>query len=290
MNPDGCRIAVIGAGFSGVMTAIHLLWRCGPGERVYLVERVRAGRARPRLRHQPPAPPGQRPRGEHERVRGRAGPLPALARAASTRGAGRPASGPSPAPSSAARSTAPTSRTCCARPSPARTAATTCSSSPTRRSRCAAPAAASSWRRRAAAATRSTPRCWRWATCRPAGDPVPGFVANPWAEGALAGLRPGEPVVLLGTGLTMADVCWRWSTRASTARSTPSPAAASSPMAHAPGAGLGGTAAHRRRPALAADPLPRGPARGAARLGSARRLARGHRRRSARTCRRSGPS
>lgn len=33
------RIAVIGAGFSGVLTAIHLLWRCRPGERVYLVEK-----------------------------------------------------------------------------------------------------------------------------------------------------------------------------------------------------------------------------------------------------------
>ena len=39
MAREGCRIAVIGAGFSGVMTAIHLLWRCQPGERVYLVER-----------------------------------------------------------------------------------------------------------------------------------------------------------------------------------------------------------------------------------------------------------
>ncbi len=39
MARNGCRIAVIGAGFSGVMTAIHLLWRCDPGERVYLVER-----------------------------------------------------------------------------------------------------------------------------------------------------------------------------------------------------------------------------------------------------------
>ena len=39
MAREGCRIAVIGAGFSGVMTAIHLLWRCRPGERVYLVER-----------------------------------------------------------------------------------------------------------------------------------------------------------------------------------------------------------------------------------------------------------
>src|SRR3954468_17997121 len=36
---EECRIAVVGAGFSGVMTAIHLLWRCRPGERVYLVEK-----------------------------------------------------------------------------------------------------------------------------------------------------------------------------------------------------------------------------------------------------------
>ena len=39
MAGNGCRVAVIGGGFSGVMTAIHLLWRCDPGERVYLVER-----------------------------------------------------------------------------------------------------------------------------------------------------------------------------------------------------------------------------------------------------------
>lgn len=45
MAREGCRIAVIGAGFSGVMTAIHLLWRCQPGERVYLVER--SGRVGP---------------------------------------------------------------------------------------------------------------------------------------------------------------------------------------------------------------------------------------------------
>ena len=47
MAREGCRIAVIGAGFSGVMTAIHLLWRCQPGERVYLVER--SGRIGPGL-------------------------------------------------------------------------------------------------------------------------------------------------------------------------------------------------------------------------------------------------
>ena len=35
----GVRIAVIGAGVSGVLTAIHLLWRCRPQDRIYLVER-----------------------------------------------------------------------------------------------------------------------------------------------------------------------------------------------------------------------------------------------------------
>jgi uncharacterized NAD(P)/FAD-binding protein YdhS len=35
----GVRVAVIGAGVSGVLTAIHLLWRCRPQDRIYLVER-----------------------------------------------------------------------------------------------------------------------------------------------------------------------------------------------------------------------------------------------------------
>lgn len=35
----GCRIAVIGGGVTGVLTAIHLLWRAKPGERVYLIEK-----------------------------------------------------------------------------------------------------------------------------------------------------------------------------------------------------------------------------------------------------------
>lgn len=38
-SSGGVRIAVIGAGVSGVLTAIHLLWRCRPGDRIYLVER-----------------------------------------------------------------------------------------------------------------------------------------------------------------------------------------------------------------------------------------------------------
>jgi uncharacterized NAD(P)/FAD-binding protein YdhS len=37
---NGCRIAVIGAGFSGVLVALHLLWRCRRNDRVYLVERA----------------------------------------------------------------------------------------------------------------------------------------------------------------------------------------------------------------------------------------------------------
>ena len=38
-SDQGVRIAVIGAGVSGVLTAIHLLWRCRREDRVYLVEK-----------------------------------------------------------------------------------------------------------------------------------------------------------------------------------------------------------------------------------------------------------
>lgn len=38
--PPGCRIAVIGAGFSGVLVTLHLLWRCGRDDRIYLIERA----------------------------------------------------------------------------------------------------------------------------------------------------------------------------------------------------------------------------------------------------------
>jgi uncharacterized NAD(P)/FAD-binding protein YdhS len=31
---------VIGAGFSGVLVTLHLLWRCGRNDRIYLVERA----------------------------------------------------------------------------------------------------------------------------------------------------------------------------------------------------------------------------------------------------------
>lgn len=37
------------------------------------------------------------------------------------------------------------------------------------------------------------------------GPPTPGVVNDPWATGALDGLAPHDPVLLLGTGLTMAD-------------------------------------------------------------------------------------
>ena len=40
MASNGCRIAVIGAGFSGALVTLHLLWRCGRNDRIYLVERA----------------------------------------------------------------------------------------------------------------------------------------------------------------------------------------------------------------------------------------------------------
>lgn len=52
--PGPARIAVIGGGFTGVLTAIHLLWRCRRGERVYLVER--RGSIGPGVAYATPAP------------------------------------------------------------------------------------------------------------------------------------------------------------------------------------------------------------------------------------------
>jgi uncharacterized NAD(P)/FAD-binding protein YdhS len=37
---EGRRIIVIGAGFSGALVTLHLLWRCGRNDRIYLVERA----------------------------------------------------------------------------------------------------------------------------------------------------------------------------------------------------------------------------------------------------------
>jgi uncharacterized NAD(P)/FAD-binding protein YdhS len=39
-----------------------------------------------------------------------------------------------------------------------------------------------------------------------AGEPGPGYVADPWAPGALAAVTDGRPVIIVGTGLTMLDV------------------------------------------------------------------------------------
>ena len=40
ITDNACRIAVIGAGFSGVLVTLHLLWRCSRNDRIYLVERA----------------------------------------------------------------------------------------------------------------------------------------------------------------------------------------------------------------------------------------------------------
>ncbi|MFO1120012.1 MAG: FAD/NAD(P)-binding protein [Rhodospirillales bacterium] len=42
MNNDSFSIGIIGAGFSGALLAVHLLHRCRPGDRIYLIEK-RAG-------------------------------------------------------------------------------------------------------------------------------------------------------------------------------------------------------------------------------------------------------
>ena len=193
MAREGCRIAVIGAGFSGVMTAIHLLWRCQPGERVYLVER--GGRVGPGLAYGTSHP--------RHLVNVRAENMSAfvdepdhfvrwLERLDAGASAPMRASGRSPAlfvaalglrrlrPGAAARGDR----------APGRGR----QSVPRRRrghGHPAGPTAASCWRRRTAAAIAWTPPCWRWATCVRAKAELPGYVANPWSEAATAPLEPG---------------------------------------------------------------------------------------------------
>ena len=207
MAREGCRIAVIGAGFSGVMTAIHLLWRCEPGERVYLVER--GDRVGPGLAYgtHNAAPSRQRARREHERVRGRAGSFRPLARAARARAPGRgwrahdrrhvraPLGVRRLRPGAAARGDQPPGRR---RQSLSRHRRGDGDPPGQRR--------LPPGDRERPAATRSMRPSWRWATWSRRRTAA-GLCRQSLVEAATAPLEPGRPVVVLGTGLTMVDVC-----------------------------------------------------------------------------------
>ena len=96
-------------------------------------------------------------------------------------------------------------------------------------------------------------------------DSRPGYVANPWSPAATAPLEPGRPVVVLGTGLTMVDVCL-----ALAEQGFDGPIHAISrrgllPLGHAPSKPWERSAAHGRGSPLAAGPVPRRPPRGAPR-------------------------
>ncbi|MEK0084480.1 FAD/NAD(P)-binding protein [Benzoatithermus flavus] len=207
MHPDGCRIAVIGAGFSGVMTAIHLLWRCKPGERVYLVER--SGRVGPGLAYST----------GHQRhlVNVRAENMSAFAdepghfahwldrlEPAGHADAGeRTIAGTFVRRSIYGRYIQDLLREAIARQDGADNLYLVADQATALR-----PAGS-----RLQLETASG-RCYpidaavlatgNYAPVRPA---LPGYVADPWSEAATAPLEPGLPVVLLGTALTMADVC-----------------------------------------------------------------------------------
>jgi uncharacterized NAD(P)/FAD-binding protein YdhS len=55
---------------------------------------------------------------------------------------------------------------------------------------------------RAVLSTGSSPAQWP----RPLGGLGPRWIGDPWTSGALRGLRPGEPILLVGTGLTAVDI------------------------------------------------------------------------------------
>ena len=280
MAREGCRIAVIGAGFSGVMTAIHLLWRCEPGRAGLPGRARRPGRPGPGLRHPQSAPPRQRARGEHERVRRRAGPFRPLARAARARAARRgrrahdrrhlraPLGVRRLRPGAAARGDRAPGRGRQSLPGHRRG---------DRRS--AAPTAASSSRPATAAAYPIDAAVLALGNVVEQKDEPPGLrrqslVARPRPHRC----EPGRPVVVLGTGLTMVDVCL-----ALTEQGFEGPIHAISrrgllPLGHAPSKPWEQLRAHGRRPPLAAGAVPRRPPRGPARRGERGRLARGDRR------------
>lgn len=207
MHPDGCRIAVIGAGFSGVMTAIHLLWRCKPGERVYLVER--SGRVGPGLAY------GTR----HQRhlVNVRAENMSAFADEPEHFARWLEQLPPEEQADAGERTIAGTF---------VRRSVYGRYIQDLLREAIARQDGADNLYLVADEATALRPIEGRLqletesgrhypvdaavlaiGNHAPARPTLPGYVANPWSEAATAPLEPGLPVVLLGTGLTMADVC-----------------------------------------------------------------------------------
>lgn len=207
MPYDGCRVAVIGAGFSGVMTAIHLLWRCNPGERVYLVERgdrvgpgLAYGTLNPRhlvnvraenisafadepdhfARWLDALPPEQRAEAGERTIAGTfvrrsvfGAYIQDLLREAITRQDG------------ADNLYLVTDEATAIRPSNGRFQLETANGR-------TYPIDA------AVLALGNVPD---------SREQPPGYVSNPWSPDAIAPLEPGLPVVVLGTGLTMVDAC-----------------------------------------------------------------------------------
>ncbi len=65
-------IGIIGGGFTGALLALHLLRRCDDQDRIFLIEKARALRRRPRLFDRQCASPAERARRQYERLLGRA--------------------------------------------------------------------------------------------------------------------------------------------------------------------------------------------------------------------------
>ena len=207
MAREGCRIAVIGAGFSGVMTAIHLLWRCEPGERVYLVER--SGRLGPGLAYSTSD--------RSHLVNVRAENMSAFADEPDHFVRWLERLGPEQRADAAERTIAGTFarrsvfgayvqellREAIARQDGADNlylvADAAVAIRPSDGSFLLETANGRSHRVDAAVLALGNVIESR--------DELPGYVANPWSAAATAPLAPDRPVVMLGTGLTMVDVC-----------------------------------------------------------------------------------
>lgn len=208
MQRDGCRIAVVGAGFSGVMTAIHLLWRCQPGERVYLVER--SGRIGPGLAYGSDDP--------RHLVKVRAENMSAfedepdhflrwlerLAPEEHAEAGERTIAGTFVRRSVYGRYVQELLREAIARQDGADNlfliADQATAVRPVAGGRLALETASGRTHQVDAVVL-------ALGNLPPERPTLPGYHGSPWSPGALAGPQPDSPVVLLGTGLTMADTC-----------------------------------------------------------------------------------
>ena len=269
----GVRVAVIGAGVSGVLTAIHLLWRCRSQDRVYLVERsaklgpgVAYGTRHPLHLVNVRADNMSAFADEPDHFVKWLNRLPEEERAAAGR---KTMAGLFVRREVYGRYVQDLLRDTIVRQGGAQNLYIVTDTATALR-----PAGAGLALETEGGRTYEVDAAVLAVGNFPPGDQsLPGYVPNPWAENALDGIRPDLPVAVLGTGLTAVDVVLMLQD----ARLQGADPRLLAPRPAAPGAravlALVRLPARRRGPALARQPGPRRPPRGPPRRRGRRGLA-----------------